>query len=62
MIRRPAAFINAIAEEGNKAEAIEFFSQTWNELVNLEIALVRLGFTRKQLEIMKKDATLGKVF
>lgn len=62
MIRRPAAFINSIAEEGAKAEAIEFLSQTWSELVNLEIALIRLGFTRSQLEVMKKEATLGKVF
>lgn len=62
MIRRPAAFINSIMEEGDKAEAIKYLQETWNELVNLEIALVRLGFTRTQLEIMKKEATLGKVF
>lgn len=27
----PAAFINAIAEEGTKAEAIEWLQKTWNE-------------------------------
>jgi hypothetical protein len=26
----PAAFINAIAEEGTKAEAIEYLQKTWN--------------------------------
>lgn len=62
MIRRPAAFINAIREEGDKAEAIHFLQETWNELVNLELALVKLGFTRSQIDTMKKEATLGKVF
>ena len=28
----PAAFINAIAEEGSKKEAIEWLQKTWNEL------------------------------
>ena len=28
----PAAFINALAEEGSKAEAIEWLQKTWNEL------------------------------
>lgn len=32
----PAAFINAIAEEGTKAEAIEYLQQTWNELCELK--------------------------
>lgn len=27
----PAAFINAIAEEGTKAEAIAFLQKQWNE-------------------------------
>lgn len=27
----PAAFINAIAEEGTKAEAIQFLQEQWNE-------------------------------
>lgn len=29
---RPTAFINAIAEEGDKAEAIKYLQETWNEL------------------------------
>ena len=31
----PAAFINAIAEEGTKAEAIEWLQKTWNERCEL---------------------------
>lgn len=30
-----AAFINAIAEEGTKEEAIKFLQETWNELCYL---------------------------
>ena len=29
---RPAAFINALYEEGTKSEAIQFLQETWNEL------------------------------
>jgi len=32
----PAAFINAIAEEGTKAEAVEWLQKTWNELCRAE--------------------------
>ncbi len=32
----PAAFINAIAEEGTKAEAVEWLQKTWNELCQAE--------------------------
>ena len=32
MARHPAAFINAIAEEGTKAEAIKYLQETWDEL------------------------------
>lgn len=31
-----AAFINAIADEGTKAEAIHFLQETWNELCELK--------------------------
>lgn len=30
--RVPAAFINAIAEDGDKAEALEWLQKTWDEL------------------------------
>lgn len=34
-----AAFINAIADEGTKAEAIEWLQKTWNELCQVRDAL-----------------------
>lgn len=34
----PAAFINAIAEEGTKEEAIRYLQSTWNELCELKEA------------------------
>lgn len=39
----PAAFINAIAEEGTKEEAIEYLQKTWNELCYLrkELAYIK---------------------
>ncbi len=38
----PAAFINAIAEEGTKAEAIEYLQKQWNETCALRAELTRL--------------------
>jgi hypothetical protein len=35
MAKHPAAFINAIADEGTKAEAIEWLQKTWDELCDL---------------------------
>lgn len=60
--KHPAAFINVIAEEGTKAEAIEHLQQTWDELVNLRLALAKLGFTIAQLNRMQETGSLGKVF
>ena len=37
----PAAFINAIAEEGTKAEAIEYLQKTWNELCALQSSVAQ---------------------
>jgi hypothetical protein len=50
----PAAFINAIAEEGTKAEAIEWLQKTWNELCQAE-SKVR-GLERKVAE--EQDAAM----
>lgn len=36
---QPAAFINAIAEEGTKAEAVKFLQEQWNECCALRTAL-----------------------
>lgn len=60
--RCPAAFINVIAEEGNKDEAIDWLQSTWNELCTLRTALVKLGFTREQIDIMQTEGSLGSVF
>jgi flagellar biosynthesis/type III secretory pathway protein FliH len=45
----PAAFINAIAEEGSKKEAIEWLQKTWNERCHLE----------RENEALRKDAELA---
>lgn len=58
----PAAFINVIAEEGTKEDAIQHLQQTWNELMGLETALIGLGFTKSQINSMKREGKLGKVW
>jgi hypothetical protein len=37
-----AAFINNIAEEGSKAEAVRFLQETWNELCEAKKEIIRL--------------------
>ena len=39
MKNHTAAFINAIAEEGTKAEAVEWLQKTWNENCELHNVL-----------------------
>lgn len=46
---RNAAFINAIAEEGNKADAVERLQNTWNELM----------WTREQFAVPESEAVQG---
>lgn len=58
----PAAFINVIAEEGSKGDAIEHLQQTWNQLMSLQSALIGLGFTKGQINQMSREGKLGKVF
>lgn len=41
----PAAFINAIAEEGTKEEAIEWLQKRWNQL----------AWTEEELRKVKSD-------
>lgn len=60
--QHPAAFINVIAEEGTKADAIIHLQQTWSELMNLEVALIGLGFQKIQINQMKREGKLGKVW
>lgn len=58
----PAAFINAIAEEGTKEDAVTHLQNTWNNLMNLHFALVGLGFSKAQINKMQNEGVLGKVF
>ena len=52
MSKHNAAFINALADEGSKLETLEFLQQTWDDLQNLRIALIKLGWTSKEIQIM----------
>lgn len=40
--KHPAAFINAIADEGTKEEAIEWLQKIWDELWEAEQALRKI--------------------
>lgn len=40
--RHPAAFINIIAEDGTKEEAIRYLQETWNELCEAREEIKRL--------------------
>lgn len=62
MRSHPAAFINNIADEGTKDEAIMFLQETWDELINLKLSLLKLGFTKDQVKKMCEEGSLGKVF
>jgi hypothetical protein len=37
--RHPAAFINCIAEEGTKEEAVKYLQQTWDDYVDLRAVM-----------------------
>lgn len=58
----PAAFINCIADEGDKYEAIRWLQTTWNELSTLRRAVIKLGFTTEQVDSMMTEGTLGPIF
>lgn len=55
MARYPAAFINAIAEEGTKDEAILYLQKTWDENVELRqlIQELRADLYRAQEAVNK---------
>jgi hypothetical protein len=50
MAKYPAAFINAIAEEGNKAEAVEWLQRTWDDYMELRLFLIKLGFSSSEIQ------------
>jgi hypothetical protein len=51
----PAAFINAIHDDGTKEEAVKFLQETWNELVQARTELRRMG------TLLKRCATVMEV-
>lgn len=51
----PAAFINSIADEGSKAEAIKYLQETWDELQNLRAALIGRGFLEDQINRWQRE-------
>jgi len=56
MTHHPAAFINAISEEGTKAEAVSFLQEIWNDYCDLQEALIRLKFVdQRQLKFIKDN-------
>ena len=54
---RRAAFINAIAEEGTKQEAVQWLQATWNERCELADALEALQAENARLREALVDAT-----
>ena len=49
----PAAFINALAEEGTKAEAIKYLQEQWNENCHLRAEVDRLSSRLNFLEALR---------
>ena len=58
MAKYPAAFINNIAEEGTKAEAIHFLQEQWDENVDLKRDIKQLQHTLS--ELLKVNKRLEK--
>jgi hypothetical protein len=54
----PAAFINAIADEGTKAEAVDWLQKTWNERCALAAQVRKL---QERLEITQAHDGNGNV-
>lgn len=57
-----ASFINSIGEEGSFEEAMEWLQKTWDDYINLKLAVIKLGFTNDQVVHMTREGSLGKVF
>lgn len=53
MAKHPAAFINAISEEGTKAEAVKYLQETWDDYIDAKEEIKRL--TNKLNSIYKND-------
>ncbi len=55
MTRHPAAHINAIAEAGTKADAIEWLQKHWDENCELYAEIERLRAENKELLTALRD-------
>ena len=55
----PAAFINTIADEGTKAEAIEWLQRTWDDYIDCTKEIIELR--AKVIELEKDIQTLIKL-
>lgn len=58
MAQHNAAFINAIADEGDKTEAVFWLQRTWDDLMNLRLAMIKLGWTSSQIQAMMDKGRL----
>lgn len=58
----PAAFINAIAEEGTKQEAVEWLQKEWNENRRLTRELAQMAAQKAKAERDRDDALSGCQF
>jgi hypothetical protein len=55
----PAAFINVIAEEGSKKEAVEWLQKTWNERCHLERENEALRKDAERLDFLESEAQVN---
>jgi len=56
--KHSAAFINVIADGGDFEEAIEWLQRTWDDYVNMRIALIKLGYSKEQIDSMRDKGDL----
>jgi hypothetical protein len=57
-IKHQAAFINIIDDEGDMSEAIEWLHRTWDDYMNLRLALIKLGYSKEQINQMRDHGDL----
>ena len=55
---KPAAFINAIAEEGTKEEAVKYLQVTWNELCHFTDQVRALELEIEELKQINYELTM----
>ena len=53
-----AAFINLIGEDGDFDEAMAWLQSTWDDYMNMRLALIKLGYSREQIDSMRDKGDL----